>query len=502
MNKLLDGLKDEMNFGLTENGAVKHLSTRSAVLDMFAMGAAMRDRTEEDIILMFRKAMAENTLMALRCLFYIRDIRGGQGERRFFRICIKDLAFNNPAAAIKNIQSIATFGRWDDLYSFVGTPVERAALTVIKDQLELDLTCKTPSLLAKWLKSENASSKETARLGGITRKFLGLSHKEYRQILSTLRNKIKIVETLMSQNRWSEIEFDKIPSKAGLKYKNVFARKDIIAEKFEKFAADANTTVKTGAIYPYEVVEKVLDKVSYDYGSYNTRYKFSGEKVDRDILNKYWENLKDYFDGKECNMLCMIDTSGSMCGTPINTAISLGLYVAERMTGPFANHYMSFASRPQLIETNGVDFVDKVLRIYETNLVDDTNIEAAFDLILKKAIAGKLAQSDLPSTLTVISDMEFNSATSDYSTRDAAGQETLMEGIAKKWSAAGYEMPHLIFWNVNARTNNIPMLGNGRISFVSGMSPTIFEAILTGKSGMELFLEAVGLNPRYAEITD
>ena len=264
-----------MNFGLTENGAVKHLSTRSAVLDMFAMGAAMRDRTEEDIILMFRKAMAENTLMALRCLFYIRDIRGGQGERRFFRICIKDLAFNNPAAAIKNIQSIATFGRWDDLYSFVGTPVERAALTVIKDQLELDLTCKTPSLLAKWLKSENASSKETARLGGITRKFLGLSHKEYRQILSTLRNKIKIVETLMSQNRWSEIEFDKIPSKAGLKYKNVFARKDIIAEKFEKFAADANTTVKTGAIYPYEVVEKVLDKISYDYGSYNTKYKFS-----------------------------------------------------------------------------------------------------------------------------------------------------------------------------------------------------------------------------------
>ena len=234
MNTFLNGLTDATNFGYTENGAVKHLTTRSALLDMFAMGAAMRKRSDEDIILMFRKAFAENPVYALKCLVYIRDVRGGQGERRFFRTCMKDLAFQDTEAARRNLKYVPEFGRWDDLYVFVGTPLEDAAFEIMKEQLALDVQCKTPSLLAKWLKSENTSSKTSRKLAQRTREYLGMTHKQYRKTLSILRERINVLERLMSAGKWDEIEFDKIPSKAGMIYKNAFARHDIERMKKDK----------------------------------------------------------------------------------------------------------------------------------------------------------------------------------------------------------------------------------------------------------------------------
>lgn len=499
MNTFLNGLHNATNFGLTENGAVKNVTTRSDVLDMFAMGAAMRNRSNEDVILMFRKAFAENQELALKCLFYIRDIRGGQGERRFFRVVLNDLAKTEPSAVSRNLELIAEYGRWDDLYALIGTPIEAEMFDLIKVQLALDVQCKTPSLLAKWLPSENASSKETKKRGNLTRIALGMSHKQYRQTLSTLRERINVLERLMSAGEWDKIEFDKIPSRAGLIYKNAFARRDIIAKKYEKFALNEETTVNAGALYPYEVVEKALTAMS--------GYRVSD--VDRAMVNKYWANLKDYLNGSDASMIAVVDTSGSMCGTPINVAISLGLYMAERNSGPFANHYISFASKPQLIKTDGIDFVDKVKRIYKTNLVDNTNIEGVFDLMLNTAKTNGCKQEDIPQTVTIISDMEFDSAVRDgwgwrndyvsFTPFNTSNAETLLEGIAKKWAAAGYEMPHLVFWNVDARTNNIPMIGQGRISYVSGFSPSIFESILSGKTGYELMEERL-LSDRYAPI--
>lgn len=503
MNTLLNGMKNATNYTLTENGGVTHKTTRSDLLDMFALGAAMRNRTDEDVRLMFHKAFAENPVYALKCLFYIRDVRGGQGERRFFRVVVKDMA-NQPDtrdAISRNMELIPEFGRWDDLYAFVGTPLETQALDIIKHQLALDLECKTPSLLGKWLKSENASSKETARLGDITRRHLNMTHREYRKVLSHLRTQINIVEKLMSENRWDEIEFDKIPSKAGLIYKNAFARRDIIKAKYEKFAKDENTKVNAGTLYPYEVVEKAI-KV---FNSYDRSYN----DTDRAMVNKYWDNLTDYFNGAELNALAVVDTSGSMHGTPINVAISLGLYCAEKCGGPFANHYISFSSHPQLIECEGVDFCDKVRRIYATNLCENTNIEATFDMILNTAIRNNCTQADLPQNILVISDMEFDSAAGGYynwrtGTRTGgmtmSSAETVLEGIAKKWEAHGYKMPHLIFWNVDARQNNIPMIGNGPISYVSGFSPSIFQSILTGKTGYELMMETLD-KERYSVIS-
>ena len=498
MNTLLNAMKSATNYTLTENGGITHKTTNSDLLDMFAMGAAMRNRSDEDVILMFKKAFAENAELAMKMLFYIRDVRGGQGERRFFRTVVHWAATEKSTreSIRKNIEFFPEFGRWDDLYALEGTPLMNDALALIKRQLALDVECKIPSLLAKWMKSENASSAETARLANITRQYLGMSHKQYRKTLSILRARINVLEVLMSANRWDEIEFDKIPSKAGLIYKNAFARRDIIKAKYEKFAKDETTKVNAGTLYPYEVVEKAIQLMG---GYYGYGRNVALDNTDRLMINKYWDNLTDYFGDAKLDALCMIDTSGSMSGTPINVATALGMYCAERNQGPWHNHYISFSSRPQLIETAGVDFCDKVQRIVATNLCENTNIEAAFDMVLNTAVR---TGASLPEYMIVISDMEFDSATGNGWRRSGfsmctANAETVMETIERKFNDHGLRMPKLIYWNVDARQANIPMIGNHYVSYVSGFSPSIFKQILTGKTGWDLMMEAID-SERYA----
>ena len=519
MNKFVNGLTDAANFTYTENGALTHMTTKSDLLDMFAMGAAMRKRSDEDVILMFRKAFAENPVYALKCLFYIRDVRGGQGERRFFRVCIKDLANTNPDAVIRNLRHIPEFGRWDDLYVFVGTQVEQEAFALIKEQLALDVSCKTPSLLAKWLKSENTSSIESRKLGNITRTYLGMTHKQYRKTLSILRDKINVLERLMSENRWDEIEFDKIPSRAGMIYKNAFARHDIERMKSDRevqsyadFAKDTTKKVNAKALYPYECVAEAAKLMKcWGYYGWGAKAAEIGD-TERLMVNKYWDNLADYFNKATFNGMAVVDVSGSMTGSeasaPINVAISLGLYCAEKAQGPFANHFMTFSSAPTFVKTEGVDFCDKVRRMAGADWGMNTNVEAAFDLMLNTAISAGCSQDEIPQNLIIISDMEFDScatcgsAVSNGWRRGGdriASKATLFERIAQKWAAHGYRMPHLVFWNVDARQNNVPMLGNGPISYVSGFSPSIFETIMSGKTGYDLMMEKLD-SERYAVI--
>lgn len=505
MNNFLNGLKDTTNYTYTENGAVTHKTTKSSLLDMFAMGAAMRNRTDEDVILMWRKAFDENPVYAMKCLFYIRDVRGGQGERRFFRLCMKDLANQNPDVARRNLMYIPEFGRWDDLYVFVDTPLEKDAFEIMKKQLELDMGCVTPSLLAKWLKSENTSSTESRRLGNLTRSYFDMSHKQYRIILSILRGRINVLERLMSAGRWDEIEFDKIPSKAGMKYKNAFARHDLErarnenVQTYAEFAKDKTKAVNAKTLYPYECVKEAFNChcLSVD----NTR---------RLMVNKYWDNLADYIQEASFNGMAIVDTSGSMMGTPMNVAISLGLYCAEKAKGPFANHFITFSSNPTFVEVEGIDFCDKVERMSDAEWGESTNVEAAFDLMLKTAIRNNCSQDEIPQNLIIISDMEFDGCvTSGPASEDRwswrtenlvqTGDNTLFENIAEKWNHYGYKMPHLIFWNVDARQNNIPMIGNGPVSYVSGFSPSIFETILSGKTDYELMMEKLN-SERYSPI--
>ena len=494
MNKFMNGLTNANNFTRTENGALAKKSTGSALYDLFAMGAAMRNRSDADVILMFRNAFDENPTYALKCLFYIRDIIDGQGERRFFRLCIRDLAIYNTEAMSRNLEFVPMFGRWDDLYEFVGTPLEKEMFDFMKKQLALDVQTKTPSLLGKWLKSINTSSEASRKLGNKTRIAFGMTHRQYRKTLSILRERINVLERLMSARKWDEIEFDKIPSVAGMRYRNAFARHDVERAKaavekniqtYADFAKDTTKTVNAKALYPYECIEAAVK----NFQSWNP------SDTDRAMVNKYWDNLTDYFNGATLNALAVVDTSASMRGTPLNVAISLGLYCAEKAKGPFAGHYVSFSSRPQLIKTEGIDFVDKVQRIWRTNLCENTNIEATFRMLLDTAIRNRCSQEDLPENIIVISDMEFDSARGWRNDNT----KTLMEIIERTWNAAGYKMPKLIFWNVDARQNNIPMTNRDGISFISGFSPSIFQQVMSGKTAEDLMYEVLN-KERYSKI--
>lgn len=489
MNTFMNGLIDANNYGLTINGAIKHLTTKSAVLDMFSLCGAYRQRSDADCILAFKNAFDENQTLALKCLFYLRDCRGGQGERRFFRVCFRWLANSFPDTAIRNLANVSEYGRWDDLiYSTLGTTVEKAALDLIYSQFKLDLECKTPSLLGKWLPSENASSKVTKSAAAKVRVYFDLSHKEYRKALSELRSRINIVEKLMSQGKWQDIQFDKIPSRAGLIYKNAFARRDIIAKKYETFAKDENTKVNAGVLYPYDIAQRAFCSKHY-----------SVEAPERVMLQKYWDNLPNYYGDNDENGLAIVDVSGSMTGQPMEAAVSLGAYIAERGHGPFANHFITFSNNPHLVKFEGVDIVDKFNRAKRADWGMSTNIEAVFDMLLSIAKQNNTLPEDIPNRLYIFSDMEFNSCMTgrrDYSSENDI--ETLLETIANRWAAAGYELPKVIFWNLNARTQNIPALG-GRFSYVSGLSPVMIETILSGKDGYMLMLEKLN-SERYAAV--
>ena len=502
-------LEEEFNYTLTENGGLAHKTTNDALYDLFAQGAAYRTRSDADCVFLFTKAFEENPTYTMKCLFYLRDILEGQGERRFFRVILKWLGDNEPAIMRRNIEHIPEYGRWDDLYALIDTEVESEVWKFIRHQFNLDTASKTPSLLAKWLKSENTSSAESRALGAKTRKALGLTSRQYRRILSNLRARINVLERLMSENRWDEIEFDKIPSKAGMVYRNAFARHDVermknkAVQSYADFAKDKTAKVNAKALYPYEVVSK-----AYNYTRNGTNWYYRGREAtnlndtERLMINKYWDNLAEYISKLNMNALCVVDTSGSMWGTqasaPINIAISLGMIAADKARGPFHGQYISFSSRPQLIKVEGVDFVDKVRRIYETNLCENTNLEATFDMLLNVAVKRRVRQSDLPKSIIVISDMQIDSQYG-WGYRDGkAATRTMMENMRLKWKAAGYKLPKLVYWCVDSRRDTF--LDDGPdVTYVSGSSAVLFEQIAKGVTAQDLMFEKLD-SERYAPI--
>lgn len=494
MNKLLSAMTEVSNTHLTQNSDLTYSSTLNMLADMFAFGAAYRGRSDEDCILLFKNAFEQNETLALKCLFYLRDVRGGQGERRFFRVCYHWLANEHTEAARRNMQYLVEYGRWDDFYCLVNTSLETEMFEFLKYQLALDVSCQTPSLLAKWLKSENCASADSRALGAKTRKAFGMTSKQYRKTLSILRERIRVLERLMSQNRWEEIEFDKIPSKAGLKYRNAFARRDILKARYEAFAKDKNTKVNAGVLNPCDVVAQARKE-----------YNVSIDTASRVMVNKYWDNLTDYFKGAVFDGVAVVDTSGSMTWgynntiKPIDVAIALGMYCGEKcgLDSPWYNNYITFSRQARLVPIKGVDFVDKVRRIEDANLCENTNIESVFDLILSLAVKNNVPDSEMPKNIVIISDMEFDTATDSWF--DDFGLLAVMEKCMEKYACAGYTLPHLVFWNVNAMQDNIPMRDNGNVTFVSGYSSVLFEQIMAGKTGLDLILEKLN-GERYAPI--
>lgn len=353
------------------------------------------------------------------------------------------------------------------------------------------------SLIFKWLKSENASSKETKYLAKKTRQFLGLTPKQYRKLLSYGREKTNVLEKLMSSNQWDKIDFSKIPSRAGLIYKNAFARRDILKVKYEHFMQDKSTKVNAKDLYPHEIAYRAL------YTNYS-------DDVNRLTLQKYWDNLPNYYGNKKENGIAVVDVSGSMSGQPMEVAVSMGAYIAEKAHGPFANHFITFSARPELVKFEGIDVVDKFNRCIRADWGMNTDLKAVFNMLLDTAVKNHIKQEDMPERIYIFSDMQFDKCvTTDTRERDPwcvhyaypsqSDIDTMMEAEKKKWMRYGYKLPSVVFWNVNAAfKNNIPAIGEG-FSYVSGFSPVMIETILSGKDGIDLMLEKLN-SERYKMI--
>ena len=497
MNEFLNALKNDTNYGYTENGGIKHNSTMSKVLDMFAMGGSMRKRSEDDILHMFKCAYGEDPTLALRCLFYLRDVRGGQGERRFFRTVLKWMGNHMINECEHIIPMIAEYGRWDDLFELFGTSCEGAMMGYIA----WAITSNKDHLLYKWMPSINASSNNTKERGRRFANEFGMSEREYRKLLTEGRKACNLVESLMSQNHWDQIAFDKLPSRAGLLSKNAFMRREETKERYAAFMSNKETKVNASVLNPVEIAHQI----------YNHRGWNEPSATERQAWQKYWDNLKDYYGGREEPGIAIVDVSGSMYGQPLEAAVSMGAYIAERGKGPFRNHFITFTDYPELVEFTGRDVYDKFQRAKNAEWGGSTNIEAVFDMLLNTALQHRTAAEDMPKTLYIFSDMEFNGCiTSGRPSRDrwsAVGLrllnrnqiDTVIEVQAKKWRQYGYEIPRVIFWNLDARHDNIPALGDG-FSYVSGFNMNMVECILSGKDGIDLMLEKLN-SERYSNIS-
>ena len=319
--KFVNALRKEDNYTFTENGAIALKSTESALVDLFGQIGAMRNRTDADIEAAFSKAFAEDRLLATKMAFYARNIRGGLGERRTARVIFNFLAKVHPDVMRKNIQYVPLFGRYDDLYEFVGTPVENDMWALIKEQWSLDIdnmnNNKPISLLAKWLKSVNTSSDESNRLGKLTAKNLGLSEKEYRKTLSALRRYLDVTEVKMSHNQWDEINYEGVPSRAMAIYRNAFRRHD--EERFNTYiesVSKGEAKINSSTLFPYDIIEKMQLRTGWN-GNY-----LAVNHYDK-VLEEQWKALPNYIE-REHNVLIMADTSASMMGRPMATAIGFG----------------------------------------------------------------------------------------------------------------------------------------------------------------------------------
>ena len=483
---MLEYLKNEANRTYTENGAVTHATTYSDCLDLFATIGALRSSNEQEILKRFVRAFTEDPDLAMKTLFFARDVRGGLGERKVFRVCLQWLAHNAPASAKKNIPYVAEFGRWDDLLSLMGTPCEKDALRLIKQQLDADLESMDMgddvSLLAKWLPSVNASNAQTVFYAKRIARFLGMSDAQYRKTLVKLREHIRIIENSLREKDYS-FDYSKQPSKAMFKYRKAFYRND--GERYGEFmnkVSRGEAQLHTGTLTPYEIIKPFFyDKVGEQEAS---------------AIDATWNAQEDFT--RDENALVVIDGSGSMYSRtdpmPATVALSLGIYYAERNTGAFRNHFITFSERPQLVEIKGKTILEKVRYCSQYNEVANTNIQKVFELILQAAVKNKVPQSEMPSTLYIISDMEF-----DYCTKGA--ELTNFEYAKEIFAEAGYQLPKVVFWNVQSRNQQQPVTQNEEgVALVSGCSPRIFNMLQSGNlSPLGYMLEILGTE-RYAKI--
>ena len=485
---MLEMLKNEANITYTENGAVTNVSTGSECLDLFARIGALRSASDEDITDIFLRAYAENADLAVKTLFFARDIRGGLGERRVFRVILRWLADNEPETCRKNLYFVGEYGRYDDLLCLFGTACEQDMLDVIREQLRKDQEAmddgSAVSLLGKWLPSVNASSAETVRLAKRTARALGMTDAQYRKALTALRGRIRILENNLREKDYT-FEYEKQPSRALFKYRAAFRRND--TERYQAFldrvGADSSA-MHTGTLAPYDVIAPIVSS----FGR-----AFSEEE--RKSLDVTWNALED-FTGDE-NALVVVDGSGSMYweGRPLPAAVaqSLGIYFAEHNRGAFRNHFITFSALPKLVEVRGRDIVEKVRYCMSFNDCSNTDLEKVFDLLLRTAVKNRVPREEMPAKLYIISDMEFDCC--------SHAEMTNFRSAEKMFAAFGYALPQVVFWNVQSRNRQQPVTKNEQgVCLVSGCNAQIFSMLKNDTLDPYHFMMQILTAERYAVI--
>lgn len=506
MSTFTDAFNKEANRKLTENGAEAFKSTNSAVLDFFATVGALRQRSEEDIIAKFDAAYAEDKLIATKILFYGRDVRGGCGERRTARIILKHCASKHPEAIIENLDLIGVYGRYDDLYTLVGTPLEKQMWAAMRKQWSEDVASyekgEVISLLAKWIKTPDSKSAETKRLGILTCKNITDDCNVYtfKRTLRKLRKHIDLVETRMCQGDWQNIKYSAVPSRAMRLYRNAFLKHD--TDGFNDYLVkveQGTEKINAGTLYPYDIVRSYLDYL-------NTRCVPAYVNIAEDtVLEEQWKALPNYVvdvagKPKECNIVVMADVSGSMycCDNmPISSSVGLAIYFAQRNTGAFHNMFMTFSRSPEFVKLrDGVSLWNNIAQTSQADWGYGTDFMGAMHAILKMCKDNQVAPEDVPEALVCISDMEFDSC----GTFDS---DTVVDVIDREFEEAGYKRPTLVFWNVAARNDTYHITTDmGNAVLVSGHSVSAFKTVVNsvGMTAYEAMLFTLN-SERYAAIT-
>lgn len=443
MNTFADAVVNQES--RTENGMKSRQFTADACVDLFFKAGAMRG---QDIIPAFTAAFVEDKNLTLRIVQWLRDVRDGAGERQSFRNILKHLEKTDPNTAASLLHKVPELGRWDDLLVLEHITLKTAAYSMIKNALEAG-----NGLCAKWMPRKGALANELRNSFGWTPKF-------YRKRLVELT---KVVETQMCAKDWDNINFSHVPSVAAARYKKAFKRNtDKYAEYVEALVKGDNPKVKVNAsaIFPYDVLK--------DAGSYRS-------ETERNLIIKQWEALPNYVG--DANILPLVDVSGSMtCPagqkgsvTCLDVALSLGLYLADKNIGKFKDTFLTFSHNPELMRLKG-NVIEKMDQMNRSNWEMNTDLNAAMVKILATALAGNVPQEEMPSILLILSDMQFDQC--------ARYDDTAMQMIRRKFEEAGYKVPQIVFWNLNAR-DNVPVKYNEKgAALVSGFSPSIVKAVL------------------------
>ena len=484
----------------TANGAVAVAGTGNANVDLFVSTCrgVKRERVEE----LLDAAVGEDLLTTMRTLAYVRDSRGGRGEREIGRWMMAAAA-HRPALAPHlraNLERLVHYGRWDDLVALVGTPLEEDAITLFAKQLTADKAAleadgdepkRSISLLGKWFPSEGHSVDRRTQLAKKVARRLKTNKAGLRKtVLAPLRKHLSLVETKMCEGNWDEIDFSHVPSlcmKMHSQPGKAFPNR--CAEKFgqwkEDLAAGKNgAKINAGQLFAHQVVE------SY----------YSGKVSDVDaVLEKSWEQQQakalELGSLGKCLMVC--DVSGSMTcskGLPMLVSIAMGILVSDVLPEPWRGHIITFDSNPQWHKVQGDTLHAKVQSLRNAPWGMTTNLQAVFDLVLHKATAAKLPSEEMPERVIIVSDMEFDSACE-------RGTQTNLAAIQEKFRRAGYQCPKLIFWNVNGRTEKYPSLCDEEgVSLISGFSVEALKAVMGEEVSPYLTMMEALSDERYAPI--